>query len=111
MLPVAIIVLWGALWIALALFAYAIFAALAISLGAPGAAAATGLIFLILAGGGALIVRGRIAAAKRNALMAGLMSSGAANLALGLVTRKPLITLGIAGAIAAFLFTRGGSDK
>jgi len=111
MLPIAVIALWGALWIALAAFAYAIFALLAAPLGAAGAAAVTGAIFLVLALVGGLIARSRIEAAKRNAMFAGLATSGAANVVLGLVTRKPLITLGIAGALAAFLFTRGGDNK
>lgn len=109
MLPVAIIALWGAVWIALGAFAYAIFAALLAPLGAPGAAAVTGAVFLILAGIGGLIVKSRIEAAKRNAMIAGLASSGAANMALGLIAKRPLISLGVAGAIAAFLFTRGGA--
>ncbi len=36
-------------------------------------------------------------------------ASGAANMALGLIAKRPLISLGVAGAIAAFLFTRGGA--
>ncbi len=110
MLPFAVIALWGALWIALGLFAYAIFALLAASLGAAGAAATTGAIFLSLAAIGAVIVRSRIEAARRNALIASLATSGAANVALGLIAKKPLISLGVAGAIAAFLFTRGGDS-
>lgn len=111
MLPIAIIALWGALWIALSAFAYAIFAALLSALGPAGAAAVTGAIFLVVAVIGGLIARSRVEAAKRNAMLAGLASSGAANVVLGLVARKPLMTLGIAGAVAAFLFTRGGGSK
>lgn len=111
MLPIAVIALWGALWIALASFAYAIFAALAAPLGAAGAAALTGAIFLVLAAAGAAIARSRIEAARRNALLAGLASSGAANVVLGLVAKRPLVSLGIAGALAALLFTRGGGTK
>lgn len=112
MLPVAVIALWGALWIALGLFAFAIYAALAPSLGVAGAAAVTGGIFLVFAAAVGLIARSRIETAKRNALFAGLASSGAANVILGLVTRRPLISLGILGAAAAFLFTRSsGGDS
>jgi hypothetical protein len=111
MLPVAIIALVGALWIALGLFAYAIFTALTASVGAAGAAAITGVIFIVLALVGGLLVRARLNAAKRNAMIAGLATSGVANVALGLITRKPLVTLGIAGALAAYLFTRGGDQK
>lgn len=113
MLPVALAALLGALWIALGFLAYALFAALADPLGAAGAAAATAAAFLVLAGLGGLIVKARIDAAKRNALIAGLASSGAANVVLGLVQRRPLMSLGIAGAAAAWLFTRGsgGAQK
>ncbi len=110
MLPIAVIALWGALWIALASFAYAIFALLAPPLGVAGAAALTGAIFLVLAAAGGAIARSRVEAAKRNALLASLASSGAANILLGLVAKRPLMSLGIAGALAAFLFTRGGGD-
>lgn len=108
MLPVALIALVGALWIALGFIAYAIFAALAGALGAPGAAAATAAILLVVAGLGGLFVRARLAAARRNAMIASLATSGVANVALGLLTKKPLVTLGVAGALAAFFFARGG---
>lgn len=111
MLPVAIIALAGALWIALALFAYAILALLVAPLGVPGAAAVTGAIFLVVVAIGASFVRSRIEAAKRNAFLASLATSGAANIFLGLVARKPLMSLGIAGALAALLFTRAGPGK
>lgn len=112
MLPVAVIALWGALWIALGLFAFAIYAALAPSLGVAGAAAVTGGIFLVLAAVIGLVAKSRLEAAKRNALFAGLASTGAANVVLGLVTKRPLISLGILGAAAAFLFTRSsGGDS
>lgn len=110
MLPIAVIALWGALWIALGLFAFAIYAALAPSLGPAGAAAVTGGIFLVLAGIGGWIAKSRIDAAKRSALLAGLASSGAANVVLGLVSKRPLMSLGILGAAAAFLFTRSSGD-
>jgi len=111
MLPVAIIALVGALWIALGLFAYAIFIVLTGAVGVSGAAAITGAIFLLFTALGGLFVRSRLNAAKRNALFAGLATSGAANVVLGLVAKKPLVSLGIAGALAAFLFTRGGDAK
>ncbi len=112
MLPVAVIALCGALWIALALFAYALFAALVAPLGAPGAAAVTGAVFLIVAAAGGLIVRSRIQTMKRNALVASLASSGGAVSALmGVVTKRPLVSLGVAGALAALLFARSGDTK
>ncbi len=113
MLPVAIAALLGAFWIALGFFAYALFAALAAPLGVSGAAAATGAALLVIAGLGGLFVKSRIEAAKRNALLAGLASSGAANVVMGLIARRPLMSLGIAGAAAAWLFTRpsGGAPK
>lgn len=109
MLPLAVFALWGALWIALVAFAYAIFALLAAPLGVAGAAAATGGIFLVVAGLIGLVVRARIAAMKRGALMAGLAGgTGAANAVLGFVGKRPLVSLGVAGTLAALLFARGG---
>ncbi|MFT3809693.1 MAG: hypothetical protein QM698_07225 [Micropepsaceae bacterium] len=110
MLPVAVIALWGALWIGFGMFAFAIFAALSPSLGAAGAAAVTGGVFLVIAAIGGMIARNRVEAAKRSALLAGLASSGAANVVLGLISRRPLMSLGIIGAAAAFLFTRSSGD-
>lgn len=98
----------GAVWIALGFIGFAIFAVLAPSVGVPGAALLTALVFLVCVVIAALIVKRQIADAKRNALIAGLAGTGVANAALGLVTKRPLLALGVGGAIAAF-FLRGSS--
>jgi hypothetical protein len=109
-MPAVAVALVGSLWIALAAFAFAVFFALAPYAGPAGAAGLTGLAFLIGAAILYLTLRRKVAAAKRSALVAGLASSGAANIVLGLIASRPLLSLGIGGALAAF-FLRGTSSK
>jgi len=101
-MAVTALVLLGAFWIALGFMAFALFALLAPLAGVAGAAAITAAAFLVLVAFGALLLMRRIEAARQTALMAGLASSGAANLVLGLVAKRPLLALGIGGALAAF---------
>lgn len=110
-MPAIAVTVIGALWIALAAFAFSLFFLLAPYAGPAGASALTGLAFLIAVALLGLIVKQRIEAAKRNALMAGLASSGAANLVLGLIAKRPLLSLGIGGALAAFFLRGTGSSK
>ena len=116
MLPAAALVLWGMLWIALGFIAYAIFAAFVPLAGAALAAAITALIFLILAGIGAYIVsltvNHKIQTAKKNLLVGGLATSGAAKIAIALITKRPMLILGLGGAaLAAFLMRGSGQQK
>lgn len=101
-------VLLGAFWIALGFAAFAIYALLAPLTGAAGAAAITALIFLLLVVFGGLIISRKIQSARQTALISGLAATGGAQLVLGLVSRYPLLSLGIGGALAAF-FLRGHS--
>lgn len=101
-MAVTALVLLGAFWIALGFMAFALFALLAPLAGVAGAAAITAAVFLVLVAFGALLLMRRIEAARQTALMAGLASSGVANMALGLVAKRPLLALGIGGALAAF---------
>ena len=101
----------GALWIAMSAVAFALFFLLAPYTGAAGAAALTAVVFLVLVAILGLIVSRRVDAAKRNVLMAGLASSGAANLVLGIISKRPLLSLGIGGALAAFFLRGTGSGK
>lgn len=110
MLVASAVFLLGAVWIALGFIGYAIFAALAPSLGVPGAALVAAAAFLAIAGIAALLLSRKIENAKRGAMLAGLAGTGAANAALGLVAKRPLLTLGIAGALAAF-FLRGSTPS
>jgi len=105
---IAAVVLLGAFWIALGFAAFAVFALLAPLAGAPGAAAITAAIFMVAVAFGALLLARRIESARRTAMLAGLASSGGAQLLLGLVSKHPLLSLGIGGALAAF-FLRGST--
>jgi nitric oxide reductase large subunit len=108
-MAVAAVVLLGAFWIALGFIAFAIFAVLAPLTGAAGAAAITAAVFMVVVAFGALLLRRKIESARQTALLAGLASTGGAQLLFGLVRRYPLMTLGIGGALAAF-FIRGSSS-
>lgn len=101
-----VIVVWGAAWTALAFMAVAIFAGLSGPLGVAGAAGVTAAIFLVLAILGGLLISYRMAMARQqNSWLAALASSGAVSAILGVALKRPLLTLGIGGAIAA-LFAR-----
>lgn len=107
---VAALVLLGAFWIALGFFAFALYALMAPFTGVAGAAAITAAIFMVVVAFGALLLTRKLESARRTAMLAGLASSGGAQLLFGLVRRHPLLTLGIGGALAAFL-ARGSSTK
>lgn len=72
-------------------------------LGLAGAAATIAAICLVVAVIVGLILKQRIADAKRSALFATLATSGVANAALGFAMKRPLIALGVGGGLAAFL--------
>lgn len=102
------IILLGAFWIALGFAAFAVFALLTPLAGLPGAAAITAGIFMVIVALGALLLARKVESARRTAMLAGLASTGGAQLLLGLVSKHPLLSLGIGGALAAF-FLRGSS--
>lgn len=115
MIPAVALVILGALWIALAFLAVALFLALAPLIGGAWSALLTAVAFLVIVGIGGLVISAaiqrKVEAAKRSAMIAGLASTGAAKFGLGIVTKYPLLSLGIGGAIAAFFISRMSSSK
>jgi hypothetical protein len=97
------VILWGLSWIALAFAGVAIFAWLSPALGIAGAAAATAALSLVLAAIGWLWLAHRFAQARQNSIVSALASSGAATAVLGLAAKRPVLALGIGGAVAVFL--------
>ncbi len=102
----------GAGMIALCLFAAAAFFALTPTMGFAWAALIVGGVFAVVALICGLIVSLRIQAGKRRAVdLATLASSGAASAALGFVGKRPLLSLGVVGALAALLMRGAGPSK
>lgn len=95
----------GVLWIALAFLGVALFLALAPALGMAGAAAVTGAIALFLAALGAAFLSWRARQMERNALLGGLLSSGAVSALAAFAAKRPFLTLGL-GGVAAALWAR-----
>lgn len=96
-------ILVGAVWIALAFLALALFFLLAPVTGLAGAAlvAALGALLFVLIG--YLILARRIDSMQRNSLMSSVVASGALGAAASFAAKRPLMTLGVGGALAVIL--------
>ena len=108
---VAAAALVGAVWVLLAFLGLALFFALAPLAGAAGAAAVTAFAALIVVLIGCLIAQHKIDQARQNSLVNNLISSGALGAAAGFLGKRPLLSLGLGGALAALFFTASRPRK
>lgn len=116
MLVASVVVLLGLLWIALGFIAFAVFLAFAPLTGQVWAALITAVILLVIAGVLGLIaqrlVNTKIQQTKKRLLLGTLATPGVAKFALGAVTKRPMLILGLGGAaLAAFLLRGSGQQK
>jgi hypothetical protein len=96
-------VLVGAVWIALAFLALALFFLLAPLTGLAGAALIAALAALLFVLIGYLILARRLDAMQRNSLMGSVIASGALGAAANFAASRPLLSLGLGGALAVIL--------
>ena len=105
MTVVAAAALIGAVWVMMAFLGVALFFVLAPATGVPLAAMLTALAALLIIVIGCLIAQHKIDQARQNSLINNLVTSGALSAAAGFVGKRPLLSLGIGGALAALFFT------
>jgi len=96
-------VLLGVVWIALVFLTLALFFLVAPFTGLAGAALIAALAALLFVLIGYLILARRIDAMQRNSLMSSVVASGALGAAASFAAKRPLMTLGVGGALAVIL--------